>query len=338
MFDFRMGEIFGLLTRTAPFLVFRFLIYFAITLAYVLGTGAGAGVGYLVGHIGDNPGAFGVWGGLIGFGVVGIAAYLLREYLLYLVKAGHIAVLVELMEGGTLPEGRGQITHAQAVVRERFAESSVLFAVDQLVKGILKAFNRVFLTIGQLIPIPGAGGLARFINTVINLSLTYLDEVILAYNIRTRSDNPWASSRTALILYAQNYKAFLKNAFFLAFVIWGLTLLVFLIILAPVAGLVALFPGNAGALTLIVALVLAWGIKQAVIEPFAMTALMQVFFKATEGQQPDPAWEQRLEELTDRFRQLGEKARAWTPARTPAPESAGESPTDTPRRDPDPDQ
>ncbi len=333
MFDFRLREIFGLLARTTPFLVFRFLIYFAITLAYVLGTGAGAGVGYLVGHIGDNPAAFGVWGGLIGFGLVGIAAYLLREYLLYLVKAGHIAVLVELMEGKSLPEGRGQITHAQAVVRERFAESSVLFAVDQLIKGVLKAFNRVFLTIGQLIPIPGTGGLARFINTVINLSLTYLDEVILAYNMRTRSDNPWASSRTALILYAQNYKVFLKNAFFLAFVIWGLTLLVFLIILAPVAGLVALFPGNAGALTLIVALVFAWGIKQAVIEPVAMTALMQVFFKATEGQQPDPAWEQRLEELTDRFRQFGAKARAYAPAGDPTPDTTEGPSTATPQDD-----
>ena len=337
MFDFHLGAILRLLVRTTPFLVFRFLIYFGITLAYVLGTGAGAGLGYLVGHIGDNPGAFGVWGGVIGFGAVGIAAYLLREYLLYLVKAGHIAVLVELMEGRTLPEGRGQIPYAQAIVRERFAESSILFGVDQLVKGVLKVFNRAFLSITTLLPIPGIQGVARFVNTVINLSLTYLDEVILAYNMRTRSDNPWASSRTALILYAQNYKTFLKNAFFLAFVIWGLTLLVFLIILAPVAGLVALFPGNAGALTLIVALVFAWGIKQAVIEPIAMTALMQVFFQTTEGQHPDPASEQRLEDLTERFRQLGEKARGYAPAREPTPDTGAGSSTTAQGEDPGPD-
>ena len=311
MKDFSMGEVLGLLRRTAPFLVFRFLIYVGITLAYVIGTGAGAGIGYGIGLIGDNPAGYGIWGGLIGFGMVGVGVYLVREYLLYMVKAGHIAVLVELMEGRELPEGRGQIDHAQKVVRERFVESSVLFGVDQLIKGILRIFNRTFFTIASLIPVPGMKGLVSFINTVINLSLTYLDEVILAHNIRERSDNPWASSRTALILYAQNYKAFLKNAFFLAFFIWGMTFLVFLVVLAPVAGLVALFPGTAGPLTVIIALVFAWGIKQAVIEPIGMTALMQVFNRVTEGQQPNPEWEERLENLTGKFGELGQKAAAW---------------------------
>ena len=311
MKDFNISEVIGLLRKTMPFLVFRFLIYFGITCAYVIGTGTGAGIGYGIGTIGNDPGGYSFWGGLLGFGLVSSVLYLLREYLLYMVKAGHIAVLVELMEGKTLPGGRGQIDHAQQVVRERFAQSSVLFGVDQLIKGVLRIFNRTFFTIATLLPIPGAKGVVGFINTVINLSLTYLDEVILAYNIRTASDNPWASSRTALILYAQNYKAFLKNAFFLAFFIWGLTFLVFLLVLAPIAALVSLFPGAAGSMTLIIALVFAWGVKQAVIEPIGMTALIQVFFKVTEGQVADPEWEQRLEKLSDQFGELKEKALAW---------------------------
>jgi hypothetical protein len=311
MKDFKIGEVIGLLGQTMPFLIFRFLIYFGITCAYVLGTGAGAGIGYGIGIIGDDPGAYGFWGGLLGFGVVSGVVYLLREYLLYMVKAGHIAVLVDLMEGKELPTGRGQIDHAQQVVRERFAESSVLFGVDQLIKGVLRVFNRAFFTIASLLPIPGAKGVVGFIDKVINLSLTYLDEVILAYNIRTGAENPWASSRTALILYAQNYKSFLKNALFLALFIWGLTFLVFLLVLAPVAALVGLFPGTAGPLTVIVALVFAWGVKQAVIEPIGMTALMLVFFKVTEGQSPDAGWEARLEKLSGKFGELKEKAFAW---------------------------
>lgn len=311
MTDFKLGDIFGLLRQTMPFLVFRFLIYIGITLAYVIGTAVGASVGYGIGLIGDNPGGFGAWGGIIGFGLVGVVVYMLREYLLYLVKAGHIAVLVELMDGKQPPQGRDQVSHAQHVVRERFGEASVLFGVDQLIKGILKTFNRVFFSIATVLPIPGLGGLANLVNKIINLSLTFLDEVILAYNIRTRTDNPWASSRTAIILYAQNYKAFLKNAVFLTFFIWGLTFLVFLIVLAPVAGLVTLFPGVAGGMTLIISLVFAWGIKQAVIEPIAMTALMQVYFKVTEGQEADPEWEARLEKLTGKFGELKDKALDW---------------------------
>ena len=313
MKDFSIRQVIGLLAKTAPFLVFRFLIYFAITLAYFLVTGAGVGVGYFIGSIGDDPGAYSVWGGVFGFAAVSAVMYFLREYLLYLVKAGHIAVLVELMDGKSIPGGRGQIDHAQQAVRDRFAESSVLFGVDQLIKGVLKAFNRAFFTIAAFLPIPGAAGIVKFVNTVLNLSLTYLDEVILAYNLRTRSENPWQSSQTALVLYAQNYKSFLKNAFVLAFVVWGLTLAVFLIVLAPVAGLVSMFPGTAGPLTLLVAVVLAWGVKQALIEPLAMTSLMQVFFKVTEGQEPNAEWDAKLDKLSGKFRALEDKAKEWTP-------------------------
>jgi hypothetical protein len=311
MMDFKIGEIVSLLGRTLPFLIFRFLIYFGITLAYVLITGVGAGIGYGIGTIGGEPEAGGLYGGLGGFALAGAIMYFIREYLLYLVKAGHIAVLVELMEGRDLPDGKGQIDYAQGIVRERFAQSSVLFGVDQLIKGVLKAFNRAFFTITNFLPIPGIQGIAKFINTIVNLSLTYLDEVILAYNMRIKADNPWAASRTALVLYAQNYKSFLKNAVWLAFLIWGLTFLVFLLVLAPVAGLVSLFPGAAGPLALIIAVVFAWGIKQAVIEPVGMTALMQVFFKVTEGQQPNPEWEGKLDNVSSKFSELKEKAADW---------------------------
>ncbi len=315
MMDFRVGEVFGLLRRTAPFLVFRFLIYMGITLAFVLVTGAGAGIGYFIGHIGDDPGSYGVWGGIVGFTVASTVMYLIREYLLYLVKAGHIAVLVELMEGRDIPGGRAQIDHAQQVVKDRFTESSVLFGLDQLIKGVLKAFNRAFFTITSILPIPGVQGVAKFINTVVNLSLTYLDEVILAENIRTKSDNPWKSGQTGLILYAQNYKSFLKNAVWLALMVWGLTLVVFLLALAPVAALVSLFPGSAGFFTVVIAVVFAWAVKQAVIEPFGMTALLLVFAKVTEGQEPDPEWEARLDKVSKKFGEIKRKASDWAAGR-----------------------
>jgi len=113
------------------------------------------------------------------------------------------------------------------------------------------------------------------------------------------------------VLYGQNYKTFLKNAVWLAFIIWGLTLLVFVIVLAPIAALVQVLPGAAGPLSMIIALVFAWGVKQAVIEPFGMTALMHVFFRVTEGQQPNPEWEAKLESVSGKFKELEGKAANW---------------------------
>ena len=51
-----------------PFILLRLATYFGITLIYILATGTGAGLGYGIGHIGDDPTAFGLYGGLAGFG------------------------------------------------------------------------------------------------------------------------------------------------------------------------------------------------------------------------------------------------------------------------------
>ena len=318
MWDFDLGRVFALMIKTLPFLIFRLLVYIGITLVYVLVTGGGAGVGYVAGKVGGDPATGATYGGLIGFGIVSTVLYFAREYLLYMVKAGHIAVLVEVMDGKELPGGRGQVEHAQAEVRERFVESSVLFGVDQLIKGILKAFNRVFFTIAALLPIPGLQGLVKFVTSIVNMSLTYLDEVILAYYIRSGSENPWESAQRAIVLYAQNYKTILKNAVFLTFFIWLMTIGVFLIVLGPVAALIAIFPNLAGFWTFVFTALLAFGIKAAVIEPFAMTALMQVFFKVTQGQEPDPEWERKLDGVSGKFRELKDQAASHLrPAKQP---------------------
>ena len=126
MWDFRIGQAFGLLLRTLPFILMRCAVYFGIALAYVLVVGIGAGIGYGIGALGTDgfQGSAALWGGLVGFGVSGIAVRLLRRYILYMVKAAHIAVLVELIDGNALPDGRGQIAHGAAVVKQRFGEAS----------------------------------------------------------------------------------------------------------------------------------------------------------------------------------------------------------------------
>lgn len=313
MWDFKLGQVLGMMRKTLPFLLFRLGIYMLITLAYVLVTGGGAGIGWVAGKIGGDPGTGATYGGIAGFGLTSAVLYFMREYILYIVKAGHIAVLVELIDGKTLPLGKGQVEYAKDQVKSRFAESSVLFGVDQLIKGILKVFNRLMLGVANFIPIPGVQGLVKTASSIINMSLTYLDEVILAYYMRTGSSNPWASSQRALVLYAQNYKVMLKNAVFLTFIIWALTLLVFLLVLGPVFLIIQVVPEAAGFWTFLFTALLAFGIKAAVIDPIAMTALMQVFFKTIEGQEPNPEWEAKLDKTSKKFRELKAKAASWKP-------------------------
>ena len=314
MWDFSFTTALGLMVRTAPYVLFRVLVYFAIAVAYVLVTGTGAGIGYGVGAFAgpDDQAGYAAWGGIIGFAATAGVIYLLREYLLYTVKAGHIAVLVELMDGRPLPNGQGQIAYGARVVRERFVEASVLFGIDQLIKGVISAITGLMQGIFSLLPIPGLDTIARLLRAFLNVAVGFIDEVILAHAIRTRSDNPYASARDALVLYGQNAKVMMKNAAFVAVLVYLFAFAVFLVMLAPAAAVAYLLPGGWSAGGIVFALLFAWAVKAAVLEPLAITCMMQVYFKVTAGQTPDPVWEGKLDGLSSRFGDLKDKAMSWS--------------------------
>ena len=315
MWDFSIGSALGMMMRTLPFIIFRMAVYFGIAVGYILVTGTGAGIGYGIGGFGeaDFQATSTFWGGAIGFGIFGAIMYWIREYILYVVKAGHIAVLVELIDGKPMPGGKRQISHASDVVKQRFAQTSVLFGLDQLIKGVIGAITGLVRGVLTILPIPGAQQLASILHAFLRVAIGFIDEVILAHAIRTGSTNPWGSAKEALVLYGQNYKVMLKNAAWLAIFVYGLGFVVFLVMLAPAALVVYLMPGAWSAGGIVFALLLAWAVKAALLEPFAIACLMQVYFRTIEGQQPDPEWDARLEQMSAKFREL--KARALDGAR-----------------------
>lgn len=319
MWDFSVGKTVGALVQTAPFILLRMAVYFGITLAYVVATGGGAAIGYGFDSIARDPQGYTFWGGAVGFGAVSGILYFAREYLLYLVQAGHIAVLVEVLEGRAVPHGQTQLAYATNIVKARFVQTNLLFAVDQVIKGVLAVITGTINTIASFIPLPGLQPVINVVNAVLRVSLTYVDEVILAYNIKTQSENPWESSRRALVLYAQNYWTFARNAIWLALFMYAIAFLVFLFVALPVMGLFVYLPGESTFWSVVVAVVFAWAFKAAVLQPFAIAALMQVFFKVTEGQTPDPEWDARLSQLSAKFRTMTEKAATWTPPAAPEP-------------------
>ena len=322
MWDFSFGKAVGMVMKTMPFVLLRLLVFIGIGVAYLFTTGIGAAVGYGFGRFAGSGGApegGAFWGGLIGFGLVSTALYLAREYILYLVKAAHIAVLVELYDGREIPAGQNQIGYGASFVKTHFAESSVLFGVDQIIKAVLRTFFGTINSFTAFLPVPALQSLMRFAESIVRLSLTYVDEIILAYLIRTRTTNPWGTAKDGLILYAQNYKHFLKNAVWLAVFLWLSTAVIFIVLLTPAAALVALLPGQATVWMFAFAFVFAWALKAAVLEPVAIAALMQVYFKTIAGQTPNPEWEARLDQVSGKFRDLGAKAAGWVGIKPAAP-------------------
>jgi len=326
MWDFSIGQSLSLIIRTMPFILLRCAVYFGIVLAYILVTGVGAGIGWGIGGLGTESfqASAAFWGGLAGFGLTGAVLYFLREYILYIVKAGHIAVMVQLLEGKELPGGRSQLSYAGQVVKNRFPQANVLFLLDQLIKGVVAAVTGLVQGLGTLLPIPAMQQIMGLVRAFLRVAVGLVDEIILAYAIRTESEDAWGSARTALVLYGQNARGMLKNAAWLALFVYGLSFLVFLVMLAPAAALVYLMPGAWSAGGMLFALLFAWAVKAAVIEPFAVACLMQSYFKAIDGQSPDPEWEARLDGVSKKFRQLKDKALAYagSGSRPTAPEAA----------------
>lgn len=315
MWDFSIAKALGLMIRTAPFLIFRALVYFGIAVAMVVVTGAGAGTGYGIGLFGDEEfrASSTMWGGIAGFGLTAGVIFFLRDYLLYMVKAGQIAVMVEYLDGRPLPYGQGQIAYARGVVTERFGQASALFALDRLVRGVIAVITGLVEGVMTILPIPGINQIMGAVRAYLRISVGLVDEVILAHAIRTRSENAWEAAHDGLVLYAQNGRAMLVNAAWLTLISWLLAAVVFVVMLAPAAGLVWMLPGEASGGTFVFALIFAWAIKAAVIEPFALACMLQVFFNVTEGQEPQPEWRGRLTQISDKFRQLGERAVGWSP-------------------------
>jgi hypothetical protein len=315
--EFSFAQSLDIMRRTAPFIVLRVLVYFGIALAYVLATGTGAGIGWGVGAMGDADfqATSTFWGGAIGFGGTAAVLYFLREYILYMVKAGHIAVMVEMIDGRALPAGKGQVAHAQAVVKDRFAQANLLFALDQIVKGVIRAITGLVQGLASILPIPGLDGMMKLVRAFLRVAVGLIDEVILAHLIRSNPDNPWAGARDALVLYGQNARPMLVNAAWITLVSYALALVVFVLMLAPAAAVVYLMPGGWSAGGVVFALLFAWAVKAALIEPFALACLLQAFFRVTGGQQPDPAWTARLDGVSAKFRNLGTRAADWAGGR-----------------------
>lgn len=296
------GEALKILFKTLPYIIVRIGIY------GVIGIGSALYVGLLLlmAKVFGGAGTFIVIIGLaLLFGILKFA----QRYVLYLVKAGHIAVITELIHNGTVPEGKGQFDYGKQVVTDLFKEVSVLFAVDQIVDGTIKAFNRMVVRIADILPIPGLDALGNVAGMIVNYSVTYVDETILSFSLTHKEKNVWENAKTGLVLYAQNWKPILTNAAGLALVNIVATVAFIVIMLIPFGTLAALTSNETLKMVwLFLALAFGYGLKLAIVNPFCLIATIITFKESIEGQEPNSEWEAKLEQASDKFKELKTKA------------------------------
>ncbi len=296
--NLQFGKAFRILWESFPFVLLRLAVY---ALALVLAVAWWGGIAWLFFNWPFPGPAWLAW--VFGGVLFGTAAKLIRRYVVYLVRAAHIGVITRLAVDGDIPKGTTQFGYGGGVVFDNIVRVSLLFGVDRLVAAVLKAFNKsMFKLVGGVIPGVKMG--EGFVKQLLDYSVGYVDEAILSYSLLYPDRSPWATARDALVLYVQNWKTILGSGMILA----AGSYLVVGLVAAP-AALAAWLLGGAFKPALIGGAVgLGFLIKFALVDPFALTAVIVNFHAAIEGQRPDPEWDAKLAEVSDKYVLIREQA------------------------------
>jgi hypothetical protein len=310
VWTFRILKALELLARTFPFLLLRVIVYLGTAMAMILLTWAGAWVGEMMAPEIDEAARMTstLWGAVGGVILAATGAFLFRAWRLHRIKAPHVAVMITLLDGGNVPLGPAQIALGQTAVRDRFGAATPLYVVDRLIKGVISAISAFEGGLERLMQVPVLGGILALIRSLLKYAVGLVHEVIIGHAIRHRDGNPWEVVQDGLVLYGQNARKVMTGAVVLTLAVWSLMVLLLLAMLGPAAFIMGYFPLAWPPGVFVIAALLAWAIKVAIIEPFAVATLLQTFIAVIEGQSMNAAWAGRLTRMSAKFRVLGELA------------------------------
>ncbi|APW98947.1 hypothetical protein CHINAEXTREME_14700 [Halobiforma lacisalsi AJ5] len=303
------GRATNVFMKTLPFVLLRIAVGLGLGLFTVLYFGAVVWIGTSLLDAGTISGWIAGIGLLIAVGLFVGAWRLVSKYLLYLVKAGHIAVVVHVIETGDAPDD--QLTYGTEQVKDRFAEASVLFAVDKLVKAVLEEFNRSVVSVAdRLGAVPSLEKLVRLVGKAIAVAVSYVDEAILAYGFtEDAADDPWQSAKEGVLLYGENWKPILGSTMLIVIGLYAAAAVLFLA-LTPIASVLAgLSPAFEVAGWVVVA-GLTLTVYAGVLKPWVKTVVITTFLleSADGDRRPDDAMADRIARRSEAFQELASRA------------------------------
>ena len=315
MFQFRKAT--NVFVKTLPFVMLRIAVGVAFGILAIAYFGAVAWV--LTSMLGSVSG----WIALVGLAIAGIAflwfVKLLRKYLLYMVSAGHIAVIAHIVDTGEVPSS--QLKFGKDKVADRFAEASVLFGVDQLVSAVIEQFNKKMVSFKEMVSFaPQLRNIVEIIQKAVTLATSFIDEAILAHMFLNEDKNKWRAARDGVVLYGKTWKSVLGStlAIVTAMHLANFALFVGLTPLASVFGRLAPAVEMLGWVFVAGIVTTAYF---GLIKPWVMTVVITTFLVNAEEETPDSETASYISERSEKFRELASKAED---------EAAKESPVGTP--------
>ncbi len=316
-----MGKSFGILMQTSPYLIARAIAYLVFGLINLVWLGLMIGLLVLLANT----------GGIIVFiilvigigGVIGLFK-LAERAVFYAIKAGHVAVITELVTKGSLPPGVNQVQYGKDVVTKKFGTMAAFAVADALIEGAVRQVLGWLTMAANLLGfIPGINTVWSIVRQVLSTAGNYIDEAVLSFTLAHPEQNTWKSAADGVVLYAQSWKKLIMTAAVVVLIIWA----IFIVGALPFFAIgMAIGGALAGAdVAWIAGLILGGiggGIVRAILaDPLATVMMVVAYNDAIRDQQPEVDLYGKLSGVSKKFRELND--RAQQPQPVPMPVAAG---------------
>lgn len=304
----------GIYAKTMPFVVLRFAIGVLLGILSVLYFGAIGYVLWTTVELGTVSWSIAAGGLVVALVLFYVLWRWFARYVLYLIKAGHIAVIAHIVDSGEVPSN--QLQFGIGKVKDQFVETSVLFGVDVLVKAVLTQFNGAVVSISNLAGfVPGLQQAIRFVGRAIRLAASYIDEAIIAYMFLNPDENHWKSATDGVVLYAKTWKPVLATTMIIVAGMYAATVAMFFA-LTPVAAVLSDLSLAFELFGWVVAAALGLTIYSGLLKPWVKTVVITTFLIESADEIPDAATRRTIEARSTKFRELQEKAKEGEPGST----------------------
>jgi hypothetical protein len=295
-------------TRTVeaamPFMLYRLIICLGTAFASLLAALVGAGSFIAFASFSAKPGSVANIGAALGLAAFAFIVYRFKTGLYFTIEAGHLALLAELAQGKKLPQGKAQIELARSKAGAIFASPA---AFQDLRDTASRALDTMPTQHCQMLNQMANRQAAAILSRVAG-KMTQTDALaLLALSFKDGAGNPWQAIRDGLLAHTRLFDLLRKNRLYLlAFKYIGLTA-AFLLMLYPVDSAVGLLPVDVGLWRYVFALIFAWSLKAAFLEPIATTAMAGLYFNLPKANASATEMAE-LASQSEAFKQIMQKA------------------------------
>lgn len=309
----QLERAYRIVLQTWPYILYRAAMYGVLCACVIAYLG-------MLGMIGAVFGAGAFWVLLIASGLLAILlglAGFITEFFFYRLRAGHIALITEIIAEGKFPAGISQMKWARGRVLHYFNGPGMLSEVRQALQKTLRSVNARLFDSTAVLPVPGIEGNIKFAQQAVYASQSYVEESIIAYAFRMRNTNVYQSVKTGIVLYCQCWKVILGNSVTLTLLSYTFALVATVLFLVPL-GMLALHADPSRTIFKFVlfssGVFLGFAAKWTIFDPFACAATTLSFLEETDLLTPNPLWEEKIEGVTQEFKDLKQKASDWCDA------------------------